>query len=348
MLKCFLCVVLIALSKPSQSTGVELPAPSTRNVPSIVVTIKPIYGLVAAITEGVLTPTLLCEKRGSTHTLSLAPSDIRTLSNANLVIWVGSSYESMMAKPLQKAIPKNQLLALQDTPGLRLYPQRVGGLFAGHACSRHANHEKANHENGAMFDHHHEHHSVDGHFWLDIDNAKRCARFIAETLSAKYPAYKDSFSANAQRLEQALNALKIELMATLAPIRGKIALIDHDSLYYLEKQFGFTIKGVLSEEPGMPPSPKHLEKLTGEFDANIDEKLINVFFFSGNPGAKAPPLLQKLATTYQIPVAPLSYEGDEIVKTTMAYEACLRSIAMQLLDGFNIASTPMVQSKQSS
>jgi zinc transport system substrate-binding protein len=320
ILKCFLCVVMIAVSKPSQSTDAGLLAPSTRNVPSIVVTIKPIYGLVAALTEGVLTPTLLCEKRGSTHTLSLAPSDIRTLSNASLVIWVGPSYETMMAKPLQKAIPKNQLLTLEDAPGLQLYPQRVGGLFAGHACSHH--------------DHRHEHSAVDGHFWLDIDNAKHCARFIAETLSAKYPAHKDSFSANLQRLERELNALKIELVATLAPIRGKIALIDHDSLYYMERQFGFTIKGVLSEEPNMPPSPKHLGKLTDELDANIDEKLINVFFFSGSPGTKAPLLLQKLATAYQISMAPLTYEGDDVAKTTIAYEACLRGIATQLLNGF--------------
>ncbi len=318
---------------------------SNVSTPSIVVTIKPIYGLVAAITDGVLTPTLLCDKRGSsTHTLSLAPSDIRTLSEASLVIWVGSSYETMMAKALLKAIPTDQLVTLEEAPGLRLYPQRTGGLFSvgcSHCCEHtHANDKKTK---SHTHDHSHEHMSIDGHFWLDIENAKHCARFIEKTLSTKYPAHKDTFTANLVKLEGALNAFKLELLATLAPLRSQIALIDHDSLYYMENQFGFTIKGVLSEEPDMPPSPKHLQKLKDELDANSDEKLIKVFFFNGEGSKMAHPLLQKLATEYQIPLAPLNYEGDNLSLSIDTYETCLRHVAMQLLNGFKCVQNSSVQ-----
>lgn len=346
-LKYFIFTLFIVTASFISPALSESQPPNVLIRPSIVVTIKPIYGLVAAITDGVLTPTLLCDKGGSsTHTLSLAPSDIRTLSEAHLVIWVGSSYETMMARALQKAIPADQLVTLEQAPGLQKYVQRTGGLFSG-GCSQCCDHDHAEGQGAVLHihshAHSHEHGSVDGHFWLDIDNAKCCARFIEKTLSAKYPAHKDIFAANLVKLENALNAFKIELLATLAPIRNQIALIDHDSLYYMEKQFGFTIKGVLSEEPEMPPSPKHLQKLKSELAVNSDEKLIKVFFFNGERSKMAHPLLQKLATEYQIPLASLSYEGDDLPKAIDTYEACLRHIAMQLLNGFRCVQNSLVQ-----
>jgi zinc transport system substrate-binding protein len=315
------------------------------SAPSVVVTIKPIYGLVAALMQGVATPILLCEGRGSSHTLSLAPSDIRTLSDADLVVWVGDSYEVMMAKPLVKAIKNDQLVTLDKIPGLALYPQRTHGLFPEQGCQQccdghhhEHSHDGHHHDSEPVYDDEpkekHEHTSIDGHFWLDSDNAKICVRAIAAVLIQKWPVYKDIIDQNLVKLERDIDALKIELKAQLATVQDKIALIDHDSLQYVEKQFGFVIKGVLSEEPGMPPSAKHLEKLKNELEANLEENLIKVFFYEGAVNSKAPPLLRKLTEAYSTRLVPLDYVGEQLPKSVDVYQACLRAIAAQIKTGF--------------
>ena len=334
IVKCVACIVLLAPfvfgDHPSSIISSRL-----STTPVIVVTIKPIYGLLAALTQGTATPILLCEGRGSTHTLSLAPSDIKTLSGADLVVWVGESYEMMMAKPLMKAIKGDQLLALDKINGLMLYPQRSGGFFSGHGCQHccgdHHDHDHAHDHND---DDHHKHSSIDGHFWLDIDNAKICARAISAVLIQKWPIHKNAISVNLTKLESDLDALKVEINVQLSSVKGKIALIDHDSLQYFEKQFGFSVKGVLSDEHGMAPSSKHLEKLKSELDANLDEGLIKVFFYEGMVDGGASSLLTNLAKAYSIRLTSLDYVGDQLPKSTDVYQACLRAIARQVKAGF--------------
>lgn len=315
----FIAFVCSVFANQSPTTAAAQKAP-----PKVVVTIKPIYGLVASLLQDVATPTLLCDKGGSAHTLSLTPSDVKTLSTANLVVWVGASYEMMMAKPLMKAINSNQLLTLDHVKGLVLYQQRTGGLFSGQGCQHCCEHD---HD-------HHEHSSVDGHFWLDIENAKICARAIAEVLIQRWPEHKETFSSNLEKLLSDLTLLKSEIGFQLASVQGKIGLIDHDSLYYFEKQFGFTIKGVLSDEHGMAPSTKHLEKLKKELDVNLDERLIKVIFYEGTVGGAPPSLLNNLGKAYMIRLMPLDYVGNQLPKSADVYQLCLRAIAAQIKAGF--------------
>ncbi|MES2252365.1 MAG: zinc ABC transporter substrate-binding protein [Pseudomonadota bacterium] len=317
---------------------------SCNQQPSIVVTLKPIYGLVAALTEGMATPVLLCDGRGSTHTLSLTPGDITTLNGADLVVWVGESYEMVMAKPLIKLMKADQLLTLDEVKGLTFYQQRIGGLFPGQECHccDHGHDHHHEHDDVTIYDDEqdeeaadtHEHSSIDGHFWLDIENAKICARAIATVLMQKWPVHKEIISANLIKLESSLDALKIELNAQLAPVQGMLALIDHDSLQYVEKQFGFAIKGVLSEEHGMSPSAKHVKKLKDELDANLEEGLIRVFFYEGATDGNAPSLLKNLADAYSIRLAPMDYVGEQLPKGIDGYQVCLRAIAAQIHVGF--------------
>lgn len=325
--------------------------------PSVVVTIKPIYGLVAALLNGITTPTLLAEGRGSAHTLSLAPRDVKILSSANIVIWVGESYEMMMAKPLKKAIPSNILITLEQIPTLKLYPQRTNGLFAGHSCQccHHEHDSKTQHIDHTPRDEHihlptpiynderekettehHHHTSIDGHFWLDIDNAKLCAHAISEKLIQLCPHQKDAILGNFHKLTTELDALKIEIANQLLSIQNKTALIDHDSLQYMEKQFNFNIRGVLSAEAGMEPSPRHITALKEELGANLGEGLIKVFFYSGVEHAPASKLVTNLTKQYSIRIAPIDYVGDAVQKGIDSYQNCLKAISAQLIRGFEI------------
>ena len=76
LVKCMVCIILSTSFVFSDQQPFNVVTAKSSASPAIVVTIKPIYGLVAALMNGVAAPTLLCEGPGSTHTLSLAPSDI--------------------------------------------------------------------------------------------------------------------------------------------------------------------------------------------------------------------------------------------------------------------------------
>ena len=78
------------------ATGVQ-----SAEAPRLVTTLPPIHSLVAAVAEGATTPHLLLRGGTSPHTYTMAPSDARTLQNADLVVWVGPSVETFMVRALR-------------------------------------------------------------------------------------------------------------------------------------------------------------------------------------------------------------------------------------------------------
>jgi zinc transport system substrate-binding protein len=254
-----------------------------------------------------------------------------------------------MAKPLAKTMAPDQILALDQVQGLTLYHQRTGNLFGkagcAHCCSDESDHDHHAHDHD---DHEHQddpvyddepinetkHGPIDGHFWLDIDNAKLCARAIADVIIKKWPNHKDTITANLAKLEADLDALQSQLKRDLAPIKDTTALIDHDSLLYLEKQFGFVIKGVLSSSEGHESSAIHLNDIKNELGETLDEGLENVFFYESSGANTTPPQLKNLASAYAMRLIPLDYVGEQLPKGTDLYQTCLRAIAAQLKAGF--------------
>ena len=71
-----------------------------QSTPNIVVSIKPIHSITSALMEGVSRPKLLLESNDSAHTFHLKPSQLNLLTNADLVITIGDSFETGLKKTL--------------------------------------------------------------------------------------------------------------------------------------------------------------------------------------------------------------------------------------------------------
>ena len=71
--------------------------------PNVVVSIKPIQSLTAALMQNVSTPSLIVDNNDSPHTFSLRPSDAQSLQSADLVVWVGPELEAFLPKALETA-----------------------------------------------------------------------------------------------------------------------------------------------------------------------------------------------------------------------------------------------------
>lgn len=217
--------------------------------PKVVVTIKPLYALVAGVMAGVGRPQMLVKGSASPHLYALKPSDLAALHSADLVFRASTATEPFSVR-LTQALPRHvELVTLQEAPGVALLERRTGVFFeAAGAGGRHGHGA-----DGAK--------AFDGHIWLDPDNAKAMVDRIEQALSAKDPANADVFKTNAAALKRRLDGLSAELQRALEPLAGKAYVVAHDAFQYLERRYSLNVVGAIALSPELAPSAKRLGEL---------------------------------------------------------------------------------------
>lgn len=220
----------------------------------VVVTIKPVHALVAALMEGIAEPLLIVDGAASPHTFTLKPSAAKAISEADIFVRASPALEAFTNK-IVEALPKSVVVVtLADVPAMKLLDQRHGGTFEPHV------HEHGQHEHDEHHDDHDEHSTGmrDGHIWLDPDNAKAIVRALAAKLSAASPASAPKLSANAAALEAKITAMDASIAADLAGVKDKPFIVLHDAYQYFERHFGLAVAGSLTVSPDVQPSAKRL------------------------------------------------------------------------------------------
>ncbi len=189
-----------------------------QSTPNIVVSIKPIHSITSALMEGVSRPKLLLESSDSAHTFHLKPSQLNLLSNADLVITIGDSFETGLKKTLGN-IKDGSRVIVSEINDIRLYDFRNVDI------------------NEMNKDEHTNHDEHDLHLWLDIDNMIKTAQYISEKLIEIDPENINTYKTNLNKNHSRLNKLKSELKQQLTPFRSERFAIFSDTLQYFEKSF---------------------------------------------------------------------------------------------------------------
>jgi zinc transport system substrate-binding protein len=231
-------------------------APSAAAEPKVVVTIKPLHALVAQVMAGVGTPELLIKSAASPHTYALRPSETRMLHDADIFVRMSETLEPFTQR-LVRSLPKSvEVVTLQETPRLKLLARRTHATFERHDHGRdgHKDHADSAAARGPDA-------AIDGHAWLDPDNAAAMVDRIAQALSAKEPDHAAAFKANAEALKTRLRALADELDRDLKPIASRPYIVFHDAYQYLERRYGLNVVGSISTSPEVPASGKRLTEL---------------------------------------------------------------------------------------
>jgi len=191
-----------------------------QSIPNVVVSIKPIHSIVTSLMEGVSRPQLLLESSDSAHTFHLKPSQLKLLSNADLVITIGDGFETGLKKTLGN---------IKD--GSHIVTSEIDGLYLYHFRNVDTNEIDKNEKN--------EHSDIDLHLWLDIDNMEKTAQYINEQLIKIDPNNSDTYESNLVKIYSRLNKLKSELQQQLATFKSERYAIYSDTLQYFEKSFHF-------------------------------------------------------------------------------------------------------------
>jgi len=220
------------------------PFAARAETPNVVVTIKPIHSLVSYVMEGAGAPILLVEGSASPHSFSLKPSQVRAINDAGVFIRVSERLEPFTGK-IVRSLPNGvTLVTLIDAPGINLLQQRHTGAFDPHGHT-----------------HTHVEGDADSHIWLDPENAKVIARYVAEVLGKRYPQHAPLFAANAERLSGQIDGLAREIAGELAPLSDKPFVVFHDAYQYFDARFGLDVVGSVTISPDVKPSAKRLVEL---------------------------------------------------------------------------------------
>jgi len=282
--------------------------------PRVVVSIKPVHSLAAAILEGVTEPRLLLDGAASPHSYALKPSDAKALSEADAVVFVSENLEVFLERALKSLPAKARVIELEKTPGLRLLPVREGGW-----------HEAGADGDGDEHGHSHSHGEggSDVHFWLDPLNATAMSRHLAQEFSVIDPAHAARYQTNAAKLEAALAALDAELKATLAGLAGRPFIVFHDVTQYFETRYGLSSAGSITVSPEQAPGAKRLAAIRGKIE---EAMAICVFSEPEFP----PKLVQMLTAGTKAKRGVLDEVGAAIPAGAGHYFALMRSDAESL------------------
>ncbi len=255
-------------------SGFFASATMAADAPDVVVSIKPIHSLVAAIMDGVGTPELIVDGAASPHTYALKPSNAKALEAAKVVFWVGPGMETFLEKPLSALGANALVVELDKAPGITKLKFREGGAF------------EADDDGDEPTDHDHDHGEFDTHLWLDPHNAKTMTAEITTTLVAADPANALTYEANQKALDDRLDALDAEIASTLAPVKSKPFIVFHDAYQYFERRYGVRVAGSITVSPESIPGAQRISEIHGKVaelgatcvfaEPQFEPKLVNV------------------------------------------------------------------------
>lgn len=216
---------------------------SASPVPNVVVSIKPLHSLVAAVMGDLGTPALIVKQAGSEHGYALKPSDAKLLAKADIIFIANPNMEFFLAKPIDSLGLSDRAIALSDTPGIELLPIREGGLFES---------EEEGHDHA---------HATDFHFWLDPENAEKVVSYIADVLATKDPDHKTIYHENAVIYTKQLVQLEQDTQQSLSAVKDENFIVFHDAYHYFERRFGLHAVGSVALDPERQPGAKRVSAI---------------------------------------------------------------------------------------
>jgi len=232
-LSCFFVLFALPVNAQAKKAG------------DIVVTIKPLYSLVAQLSKGITQPVLLIKQMPSAHHYNMRPSDRRLLANADVIIWTGPQMESYLDKIIrqQDAI----IISAIQADGLKLLERRI----------KNGNQHSTGHSA-------HDHHGhIDPHIWLSAHNAIAISRHISKQLISHDPENARRYEKNLQQVSDKISRLAEKIRSILKD-RPQPFITYHDAFQYFEKENNLNYIGSVNFNEEAGTSLKHLRHIKAE------------------------------------------------------------------------------------
>jgi zinc transport system substrate-binding protein len=262
--------------------GPALTGPAQAKSLKVVVSIKPIYSLVASVMSGYGAPILLIPSGESLYDYEPSPIDRRRLAEADVVFWIGPALETSLRRPLAEYAANAAVVGLAEVAGLVRFKTRDGGgwepmIRASAEAGKAAEDAlglgwlRAGTEDQAIgaeveLAETEPAEAIDGHVWLDPLNAQLMVERIVEVLSDADLEDAVEYRRNGDALKERLRLLDADLEAELAAARGKPFLVLDDAYQYFEVRYALAALGSLSVPPDAMPDGKRLAAMRAKIE----------------------------------------------------------------------------------
>ncbi|WP_448379136.1 metal ABC transporter substrate-binding protein [Fervidobacterium sp.] len=197
---------------------------------NIVTTINPYYLIVKQIVGEKATVSVLIKPGSDPHTFNPTISDVKALSNADLIVANGLGLDNAYLKNYKKVllvgekIPSKYLVELEE-------------------------------------EHEHEEGTYNPHVWLSIDFlTDYIIPAIRDELVRMDKQNATFYEKNAKMVINSLKEVSKKFDSLLKDKKGAVVILDHPSYVYLFKKYGIQVLA-LEEGHGKEPSARHLKNI---------------------------------------------------------------------------------------
>lgn len=196
------------------------------------------------------------------HTFQPSPSDVREISESEVVFQNGLGLEEWMGDLIESAGGEGQTIVVLSEG---IEPQKGDEHGEEHVAEE-------EHEAGGA----HEHAEGNPHLWLDVHNAQKYVDRIRDALSEADPEGAEEYEANAEEYLAELQGLDayVEEQAQSIPEENRKLVTFHDAFPYFAAAYGFELVDVIIQNPEAEPSGRQAAQLV----IRIEEERVPAVF----------------------------------------------------------------------
>ena len=253
----------------------------------VVVTLPPLKGLVEPLLPEGSEVKVLLPPGANHHGWQPTPSDVASLSRADIVVYIGRGLEPIVVRHLNRhKSPWRRDVAFADLLGIEL----------GH----HHHHDHDHHE-------HCDHGDEDPHLWLDPVLVKQFVEKLGPIVleAARDAGYEfDAGAANA--LAMRIDGIDAEYRDRLAPLQGAVIVTHHNAWSRLTDRYGLEVAEVLRPVDTAEPSAGDLERAARA----VREAGVRGVFLEPQYGGRDAGVIRRVAGEAGVSVGVLDPHGD--------------------------------------
>ena len=228
------------------------------------------------------------------HSYELTPKEMIRINKSDLVLYNGAGLEPW----IEGFSFKNRALDMSKNVKLR---ELKGGH--GHADA-----------------HHKEHHSVDPHYWQDLENMKMAVEFVTKELSMLLPSQANQYAKNRDAYIVMLQNLDVEYKKKLSSCKLDTIIVNHNAFSYLAHRYGFHVEALSTLSPEAEPSAKTMIELI----KHVKEHKVGTVFFESFANDRAIKSIAKEAKVKVDMLQPLGNITADEAKANLSYEDIMR------------------------
>ncbi|MFP7169799.1 zinc ABC transporter substrate-binding protein [Terribacillus sp. FSL K6-0262] len=143
-------------------------------------------------------------------------------------------------------------------------------------------------EESAEEAHHHDHGSIDPHYWLDPERAKQMAENMKNTLVELDPDNETTYEDNYKAVAEELDELDQKFQQAVEGKENKKIIVSHAAYGYWEDRYGIEQIAITGLSPTNEPSQQELEEIIH----TAEDNKLNYVLFEQNISPKVATIVQ--------------------------------------------------------